>query len=100
MIRKIDGGIVFTVKIVPGSSKTAICGLLDEMIKIKLTAPPQKGKANQLLLQFLAKQLKVKKNSINITSGHSGPIKNIQVMDISAEKLLEDLDLHEKGLRQ
>ena len=60
-IREVDGGVVFTAKIVPASSQTSICGLLDGMVKIKISAAPEKGKANQCLIKFLAKQLGVKK---------------------------------------
>ena len=46
-IQEVDGGVVFAAKIVPASSKTAVCGLLDGMVKFKVSAPPQKGEANQ-----------------------------------------------------
>ncbi|MBN1795039.1 MAG: DUF167 domain-containing protein, partial [Sedimentisphaerales bacterium] len=39
-------GITFTVKVVPGSSKTSLSGILDGMLKLKIAAPPEKGKAN------------------------------------------------------
>ena len=66
-IQKIDGGIVFIAKIVPGSSgPTRFCGLLDGMVKVKVSAAPEKGKANKCLLKFLAKQLDVKKNAVSI----------------------------------
>ena len=93
MIRQIDGGVIFKAKIVPASSKTAISGLLDGMLKIKLSAPPQKGKANQSMIDLLAKQLGVKKNAVSITAGQTKPVKNVQVLGISAEKLLDKLGL-------
>ena len=90
-IREIDGGVVFFAKIVPGSSKTAVCGLFDRMVKIKVSAAPEKGKANQCLVEFLAKQLDVKKNAVNIISGQTNPVKQVQVLGISAETLLKRL---------
>ena len=53
-IEEINGGVVFTAKIVPGSSKTAISGLLDGMVKIKVSAAPEKGKANKAVIKILA----------------------------------------------
>jgi uncharacterized protein (TIGR00251 family) len=94
MIREADGAIVFTAKIVPGSSKTAVTGLLDGMMKIKVLAAPEKGKANQCLLEFLAKQLGVKKNAVSIISGQRSPVKSVQVSGISAEMLLKKLNLN------
>jgi uncharacterized protein (TIGR00251 family) len=81
-------------KIVPGSSKTAVCGLLDEVIKFKVSTAPQKGKANQSFIEFLAKQLGVKKNAVSIISGLTSPVKQVRVLGMSGEKLLEKLNLN------
>jgi uncharacterized protein (TIGR00251 family) len=90
--REAADGVIFTAKVVPGSSKTVICGLLDGMLKVKVLPPPEKGKANQALCQFLAKQLGVKRNAVSIVSGHSQPIKTIRVSGISARTLSERLE--------
>ena len=98
VIREVEGGVVFTAKIVPGSSKTSICGYLDGMVKIKVSAAPEKGKANQCLTKFLAKQLGVKKKAVRVISGQRGPVKNIEVLGISTEELETKLGLNESGL--
>ena len=92
-IQKINGGVVFAAKIVPGSSKTDVSGLFNGMLKIKISAAPEKGKANQCLLEFLAKKLGVKKKSINIISGQRSPVKQIQVLGLSTEMLLNKMNL-------
>jgi uncharacterized protein len=92
-IQTVDGGVVFKAKIVPGSSKTAICGLLDDMLKVKIAAPPEKGKANVELVGFLAKQLGVKKNAISVISGKTNPVKEIEVLGINGETLVEKLHI-------
>jgi uncharacterized protein (TIGR00251 family) len=94
-IQENAGGIVFTAKIVPGSSRTAVSGVLEDMIKIRVAAPPEKGKANQCLTAFLAKQLGVKKNAVAILSGQTSPVKQVGVTGISAAELLEKLGLRE-----
>jgi len=93
-VQEVEDSLVFVVKVVPGSSRTTACGLLDDMLKIKVAAAPQKQKANQCLLEFLAKQLSVKKNAIRIISGHNRPIKHVQVSGISADTLLRKLNLN------
>ena len=96
-IQEVDGGVVFTAKIVPGSSgPTRFCGLLDGMVKVKVSAAPEKGKANKCLLKFLAKQLDVKRSSISIISGQTNPVKHVQVLDISADTLMEKLGLNKQ----
>jgi len=93
-IREINEGVVFTAKIVPeSSSQTKICGLLDGMLKVKVSAAPEKGKANQCLIKYLANKLSVKKNAVSILSGQSSPIKHIQVMGLSKDILLKKLNL-------
>jgi len=94
-IENTEGGVVFLTKIVPGSSRTCVCGLLDGMLKIKISAPPEKGKANQRLLEFLAKQLGVKKSAISIISGQTNPIKQVQALGVSSDSLIEKLNLSE-----
>jgi uncharacterized protein (TIGR00251 family) len=93
LIQEDADGVVFTAKIVPGSSRTAISGVLDNMVKIKVAAPPEKGKANECLIAFLAKQLGVRKNTIDILSGQTNPVKQVRIAGVSAAVLLEELGL-------
>ena len=98
-IREVNEGVVFTAKIVPGSSSpTKICGLLDGMLKVKVSAAPEKGKANQCLIKYLAGKLGVKKNAISIISGKTSPVKQIQVTGLSKDTLLKKLNLNQTGL--
>jgi len=90
-IRQQNGAAVFTAKIVPGSSKTAMAGLLNDMLKIKVSAPAEKSKANKTLVKFLAKKIGTKTANISIISGKTNPVKQIQVTGVSAQTLLEKL---------
>jgi uncharacterized protein (TIGR00251 family) len=75
-----DGRIVFNIKVVPGSSKTLIAGLYNGMIKVRLSAAPEKGKANQALIELLAEKFNIPKNSIAILSGLTSKIKQVSVV--------------------
>jgi uncharacterized protein (TIGR00251 family) len=90
-------GVVFTAKIVPGSSRTVVAGILGEMIKIRVAAAPEKGKANECLIAYLAQQLDVKKNAVEILSGHTNPVKQVRVAGVSAATLRERLGLSESS---
>ena len=70
--------VFLTVKVVPGSSRTEIAGAHGDMLKIRIAAPPEKGKANKALVQFLAKQLGIRKNAVSIESGQTSCIKQIR----------------------
>lgn len=95
-VQQCNEGVVFVAKVVPGSSgPTRICGLLDGMLKVKVSAAPERGKANECLLKFLAGLLGVKKNALGIVSGQTHPVKRVQVSGMSAEMLLKKLNLTE-----
>ncbi|MCD4651221.1 MAG: DUF167 domain-containing protein [Candidatus Cloacimonetes bacterium] len=96
--QQIDGGVVFTAKVVPGSSKTAIAGVLDGMVKIKVAAPPEKGKANAAIIDLLAKRLGLKKNAISIVSGKTSPIKQVRVEGVLAENIIGLLKLTNRSV--
>ena len=93
VIQEVNDGVVFKVKAVPGSSRTAVAGLLDGMLKVKIAAPPEKGKANECLIEFMAKELGVKKNAVSIVTGQTNPIKQVQVTGMSGQTLLKKLEL-------
>ncbi len=92
-IKEDHDSVTFMAKIVPGSSKTAVVGFLNRAIKIKVAAPPEKGKANQCLIAFLAKRLGIKKQAVTILSGQTNPVKQIQIVGISAQALQDKLGL-------
>jgi uncharacterized protein (TIGR00251 family) len=94
-IENIGDGVIFPAKIVPGSSRTCISGVLNGMLKVKVAAPPERGKANQRLIEFLGKQLGVKKNAISIISGQTNPVKQIRVLGVSTDALSKKLNLNE-----
>ena len=90
-IQQAGNAVIFSVKVVPRSSRTAITGILNGMLKVKLAAAPEKGKANESLVEFLADTLNVKKNTVSITSGLTSPVKTIQITGVSAETILKKL---------
>jgi uncharacterized protein len=68
------------VKVIPKSSKSELAGYLpDGTWKIKITAAPEKGKANRALVDFLAEHLGVAKSRIHIVSGQTSQLKRIHV---------------------
>ena len=76
-IRKNSRGVVFKVLVQPRSSQNIIVGLQDDVLKVKLTAPPVNNAANRMIIQFLAKALAVPKSSLEIVSGHTNRNKQV-----------------------
>jgi len=92
IIQQAGSAVVFSVKVVPRSSRTAIAGILGGMLKVKVAAAPERGRANDSLVEFLADTLSVKKNAVRITSGQTSPVKTIEVTGVSTEILLGKLN--------
>ncbi len=77
------------IKVVPGSSKTKIAGMLGDAIKVNVAAAPEKGKANKELVKFLAKTLDIPKSGITIVSGEKDQRKVLRLADFSADAVFE-----------
>jgi len=75
------------VYVQPRASKTAVVGMHDGSVKIRLAAPPVDGAANAALVEFVAKQVGVAKSRVRITAGLSSRRKTVEVDGVTAEQL-------------
>ncbi|MGB5159069.1 DUF167 domain-containing protein [Desulfobacterium sp. N47] len=97
-LRKSSEGIIFKVYILPRSSKNMIAGLFGDALKIKLTAAPVDGSANNMCIKYLAKILSVSASNIEIVSGHTGKTKyillknNEKTLSSSTEALISKIE--------
>lgn len=80
IITKTATGAIFRVRVQPGASKNEIMGIQQDALKIRINAPPVKGKANKALIDFLAKKLGVKKSQVEILGGHASRVKKIKIV--------------------
>ena len=88
-------GAALAVRITPRASRNEIAEILhDGTIRIRLTAPPVEGKANQELAKFLSKILGVPKSNIDIVAGRSGRDKLVSILDMDAESAHQKIIAH------
>lgn len=83
LVRKDDHFLLY-VKANPNSGKTKIGGIIcdeknQKYLKINIAAIPEKGKANEEILLFLAKLLKIPKSKISLMRGATNRIKVIKI---------------------
>lgn len=71
--------LLLCVKAQPKASKDEFTEVLDNRLKIRITAPPIDGKANQHLIKFLAKQFKVSKSQIELIAGDCAREKRFKI---------------------
>ena len=79
------GGATLAVRVQPRASRNSISRLEDGTFKIRLTAPPVDGAANEALITFLSETFSVSKSSVEIISGQSARQKIIRINGISGE---------------
>jgi len=84
------------VRIQPRSSKNSITRMEDGSLKIRLTAPPVDGAANEALIGYLAKALAVSKSSVEIVSGHTAREKRIRIIGVSEEDINRLLNIKDQ----
>lgn len=78
-------GATLSVRIQPNASKNEVVGIIDEVLKIKINAPPVDGKANKECIKFLAKALNVSKSHVSIIAGEKARAKVVRIMGISQD---------------
>jgi uncharacterized protein (TIGR00251 family) len=78
-------GVTLTVRIQPRASKNEVVRLENGGLKIRLTAPPVDGAANEALVKFLADQFSVTRSQVEIVSGHTGRDKIVRISGMNSD---------------
>ena len=76
-----------SLKVVPGSSRDEVVGWLGDSLKVKVKAPPEKGRANESVVALLADRLGVDASRIAVVSGHGSPAKVVAVDGMDDEAI-------------
>jgi hypothetical protein len=85
-----DDGVLLTVWVVPGSSRNVIGGRHGDALKVRVTAPPERGKANRAVLALLAARCGT---AAELVAGGSGRQKTVLLRGIDQEAAAAALSL-------
>lgn len=87
-------GVTIHVYAQPGAKRTEVSGLHGDCLKLRLASPPVDGKANECLIEFLARRLGVKRGQVTIIRGLSSRRKTVfmAVAGLQPAALLEQDD--------
>jgi uncharacterized protein (TIGR00251 family) len=90
-----NDGVLLRVRIQPRASKSQLAGLIGEpaRLKIRISAPPVDGEANEEVVCFLSKLLSIPKSAITIVRGQTAKAKDIFCAGISTEQAKGLLEL-------
>jgi uncharacterized protein (TIGR00251 family) len=79
-------GVIVAVRAQPGARRNAILGVRDGALRVAVTAPPDKGKANAAILEMLAKALDRRPSEIGLVSGETARRKRVLLVGLTLEE--------------
>jgi len=86
-LRELKNGLTFDIQVTPHASRAQLVGIQDGMLRIKVTALPVEGAANEACIKLLAKTFALKKGQMEIFAGTKSRKKTVLVKDISRKEL-------------
>ena len=83
-IRQREGVITLALRVQPRASRDEITGLHGDSLKVRITAPPVDGAANEHLLRFIARLFGVAPAQVRLLRGETGRDKLVAVSGATA----------------
>jgi uncharacterized protein (TIGR00251 family) len=80
------------LKVVPGASRSEIVGWLGDELKVRVAAPPEKGKANAAVEALVARALSLPPRAVTLISGASSAHKAVEIQGLSRDDIFRILD--------
>src|SRR5450830_1474932 len=81
--------IKITVRVQPGARKNELLGFQEDILRIKIAAPPVEGKANRELIVFLSEVLGIRKSDITIEKGETTKRKTVGITGATKTQIME-----------
>jgi len=86
-----QNAVLLAVKVVAGASQTRYLGELDGRAKVAVASPPEKGKANKALVDYIARTLGVRNRAVQVATGQASPLKTLRIEGVTAAAVLAAL---------
>lgn len=83
--------MIFNIHVVPRASKSEIIGEVEGNLKVRISAPPVDGAANEEVVRLLARTFGVVKSNVAIVSGQTSKTKRIRITGVTAAQLQTNL---------
>jgi uncharacterized protein (TIGR00251 family) len=80
-----------SLRVYPNAARNEVLGFAGDVLRIKIAAPPVRGKANKELLSFLSRLLGVSQTALAISRGHTSRNKMVTVRGLGQDELLARL---------
>ena len=75
------------LRVAPGASRAGIVGRHGDAWKVRVTAPPEGGRANDAVVRLLSETLSVPRDSVALVSGHGGRDKIVELTGLGPSQI-------------
>ncbi len=76
-------GVLLAVKAVPGAAQDQVSGRLGDRLKVRVSAPPEGGKANKAICDLLARELGIRRRDVLVVHGLSQAEKIVRILGVT-----------------
>ena len=80
-----------SVKVVPRASRDEVVGWRGGVLRLRVSAPPQDGRANAAVVALLAAALGVRKSAVAICAGHASAMKRVAIEGLTRNEIEQRL---------
>jgi uncharacterized protein (TIGR00251 family) len=84
---------LIVVKVVPRAAQDEIVGWLEGVLKVRVMAPPQDGRANRALEVLLATRLRLKKSAVTVAAGLASAHKHVAIEGLTRDEIVRRIDV-------
>ena len=91
-MKESKNGLTFDILVTPHAARAEIAGVQDDALKVKVTALPVEGAANEACIKLLAKELGLKKSQMEIFVGGKSRRKTVCVKDMDKAELEKKIE--------
>lgn len=88
-VSSVNGRVRFAVHVQPRASRSEVAGIHGDALKVRLSAPPVDGAANDALIEFLAELFAVGRRSVRILAGETSRSKVIEIDGVTERAVLD-----------
>jgi uncharacterized protein (TIGR00251 family) len=82
-----DGAVTFEVRAKPNAKRSAITGVREGALEVRVAAQPVDGAANEELIAVLASALGVPRRDVRVVHGTSSRIKRVEVRGLGVDEV-------------
>jgi len=75
------------LRVAPGAAKAGVVGRHGEAWKLRVAAPPQRGKANEAVLELLAETLALPRSDVTLVSGAASRDKIVELAGLAPDEI-------------